>query len=84
MPTSNDHVSQTGLPTSVRITVSAAAAYTGLAISTLNKLRMTGEGPPFLKISSRRVVYDTRDLDIWMASKRRTSTSDNGDEKIAA
>jgi predicted DNA-binding transcriptional regulator AlpA len=63
---------------SQRITVSAAAAYTGLAESTLNKLRMSGAGPRFLKISARRVAYDTSDLDEWLASKRRRSTSDNG------
>ena len=63
---------------SPRITVSEAAIYTGLAASTLNKLRLSGEGPPFLKLTARRVCYDTRDLDIWMASKRRISTSDPG------
>lgn len=70
-------------PTSIRISVSEAAEYTGLAESTLNKLRMTSEGPPFLKISARRVVYDTHDLDVWMASKRRTSTSDTGEDMAA-
>jgi predicted DNA-binding transcriptional regulator AlpA len=61
---------------SQRISVGAAAGYTGLAESTLNKLRMTGGGPRFLKISARRVAYDTADLDEWLASKRRRSTSD--------
>lgn len=61
-----------------RISVGAAATYTGLAESTLNKLRMTGFGPQFLKISARRVAYDTNDLDDWLASKRRVSTSDPG------
>ena len=65
-------------PASVRISVEAAAAYTGLAESTLNKLRMTNSGPPFLKLSARRVAYDTHDLDDWLTSKRRSSTSDTG------
>jgi predicted DNA-binding transcriptional regulator AlpA len=69
---------------SQRISVSAAAAYTGLAESTLNKLRMTGAGPRFLKISARRIAYDTADLDEWLASKRRRSTSDSGQAASAA
>ncbi len=64
-----------------RISVSAAASYTGLAESTLNKLRMTGVGPRFLKVSARRVTYDTDDLDEWLVSKRRRSTSDRGDDE---
>jgi predicted DNA-binding transcriptional regulator AlpA len=64
---------------SQRISVGAAASYTGLAESTLNKLRMTGGGPRFLKISARRVAYDTTDLDEWLATKRRRSTSDQGE-----
>ncbi len=64
-------------PAGTRITVSAAAEYTGLAESTLNKLRVTGGGPQFLKIAARRVVYDTNDLDAWLLSKRRLSTADD-------
>ena len=65
-------------PLSQRLTVGDAAVYLGLAESTLNKLRMTGDGPPFLKLTARRVAYDVRDLDSWMASRRRCSTSDRG------
>ena len=63
---------------SKRLTVAGAAEYVGLAVSTLNKLRMTNLGPRFLKISDRRVVYDSADLDAWLESRRRTSTSDAG------
>jgi predicted DNA-binding transcriptional regulator AlpA len=61
---------------SLRVSVGAAATYIGLAKSTLNKMRMTGGGPRFLKLSARRVVYDTQDLDEWLVSKRRRTTSD--------
>jgi predicted DNA-binding transcriptional regulator AlpA len=54
-----------------------AAAYTGLSVSTLEKLRVLGGGPPFLKLG-RAVVYDEADLSMWLASRRRTSTSDGG------
>ena len=57
--------------------VQAAAKHLGLSVSTLNKLRVFGGGPVFLKLG-RRVAYDVADLDEWLASKRRSSTSDDG------
>lgn len=57
--------------------VEAAAAHTGLSTSTLNKLRVFGGGPVFMKLG-RRVAYDVADLDAWMAARRRRSTSDYG------
>jgi predicted DNA-binding transcriptional regulator AlpA len=51
-----------------------AAAYLGLGKSTLDKLRLTGGGPVFIKIG-KRVVYDPADLDAWFAAHKRTSTS---------
>ncbi|CAN5307378.1 hypothetical protein BH11PSE2_BH11PSE2_08690 [soil metagenome] len=59
------------------LAVEAAARHVGLSASTLNKLRVFGGGPVFLKLG-RRVAYDVADLDAWLASKRRRSTSDNG------
>ena len=56
-----------------------AASYCGASASTFEKLRLSGGGPVFLKIS-RRVVYDPADLDIWLMARRRRSTSDNGAE----
>ena len=53
----------------------ATAIYTGLASSTLNKLRHFGGGPAFLKLG-RRVLYDVADLDTWLAAHRRHSTAD--------
>lgn len=53
-----------------------AAAYTGLAKSTLEKLRVTGGGCPFIRLG-RVVVYDPEDLDAWLAANRRESTSDD-------
>lgn len=54
-----------------------AATYTGLAKSTLEKLRVSGGGCPYIRVG-RVVVYDPADLDEWLASHRRRSTSDNG------
>ena len=52
-----------------------AAAYIGMAKSTLEKLRVYGGGCPYIRVG-RVVVYDPADLDDWLASHRRTSTSD--------
>jgi predicted DNA-binding transcriptional regulator AlpA len=69
----------TTFPDSSRLPVEAAAAHLGLSASTLNKLRVFGGGPVFLKLG-RRVVYDVTDLDAWLATKRRQSTSDGGEQ----
>lgn len=53
-----------------------AAIRVGLAASTLEKLRLTGGGPPYFKVASKRVVYDAAELDLWARSQRFTSTSD--------
>jgi predicted DNA-binding transcriptional regulator AlpA len=60
-----------------------AAAVVKLSASTLNKLRMKGSGPGYLKLG-RRVVYSRRSLDEWMSSRVRTSTSDAGPEPARA
>jgi len=60
-----------------RMVVESAAEYVGLSVSTLNKLRVFGGGPVFLKLG-RRVAYDVTDLDAWLATRRRRSTSDDG------
>lgn len=51
-----------------------AANYTGLSASTLTKLRLHGGGPEYIKLG-KSVVYDPVDLDAWLSSKRRRSTS---------
>lgn len=54
-----------------------AAARTGLASSTLRKLRLTGQGPKFLKLG-RAVRYRDSDLDAWLEGRTVLSTSDRG------
>ena len=54
--------------------VEDAARFIGVSVSVLNKLRVYGGGPAYLKIG-RRVLYETSALEDWLVSKRRTSTS---------
>jgi excisionase family DNA binding protein len=60
-----------------RLTVKEAATYVPVAKSTLDKLRVAGGGPKFIKIG-KRVLYDTIDIDGWMETLKRTSTADTG------
>jgi len=59
-----------------RLRTPAAGDYVGLAGSTLEKQRVSGNGPPFIKLGGV-VVYDTRDLDVWLAERRVRSTSES-------
>lgn len=61
-------------PTHLRVT--EAAAYIGLSISTLAKMRLRGDGPVYAKAGLRIVVYDRKDLDAWLSGRKRRSTSD--------
>jgi predicted DNA-binding transcriptional regulator AlpA len=60
-----------------RLRAPEAASYLGLSSSTLAKMRLRGDGPIFLKLN-RAIAYDVRDLDAWLAGRRRVSTSDPG------
>lgn len=69
------HESATPMPERAgTLTVKQAAEYVGLSTATLNMARVKGSGPAFLKLG-QRVVYLKADLDSWLASCRRTSTS---------
>ena len=48
-----------------RISVTGAARHLGLSASTLNKMRMEGRGPRYLKIGGR-VFYRLTDLDAYI------------------
>ena len=52
-----------------------AAAYVGLSRSTLEKSRVRGDGPAYLKLG-QSVRYRPDDLELWLAGKRVTSTSE--------
>lgn len=57
-----------------KLDTEGAASYCGVGKSTLEKLRLTGGGPAYLK-PTRSVVYQVSDLDAWIDRHRRTSTS---------
>jgi predicted DNA-binding transcriptional regulator AlpA len=52
-----------------------AAARVGLAAGTLEKMRVYGDGPPFIKLG-RAVRYRVSDLDAWVGERLFRSTSE--------
>ena len=42
-------------------------------------MRVTGEGPPYVKVR-RRVIYDRFDLDDWAAKRKRRFTGETIEE----
>jgi hypothetical protein len=65
-----------------RLRAGPAADYLGVSQSTLAKRRMTGDGPPYLKLG-KTIVYDVGDLDLYAEAHRRRSTSDPGPARPA-
>ena len=52
-----------------------AARYIGLSKSTLEKMRVVGNSPPYYKYA-RVVRYRPQDLDAWLSERRVFSTSE--------
>lgn len=59
------------------LNVNEAAERLGVSVSYLNKMRLTGGGPAFVKLGAR-VCYDQPDLSAWIDAQKRRSTSDLG------
>jgi predicted DNA-binding transcriptional regulator AlpA len=58
------------------LTTDQAAAHLALGRSTLEKWRVWGTGPKFIKLGLRRVGYHKTDLDEWISARpRHASTS---------
>jgi hypothetical protein len=58
------------------LTPSEAATYLRLSKSLLDKRRVCGGGPPFLRPVPRKILYRKSDLDNWANSHKYTSTAE--------
>lgn len=58
--------------------VEEAAAYLGVSVSYLNRLRSIGGSPVYAKVG-RRVLYRQADLDAFLDQHKRRSTADTGE-----
>jgi hypothetical protein len=59
-----------------KINTSKTAEQYSVSKRWLEKARLHGFGPPFLKIGRKIVLYDTDTLDRWFAACERNSTSE--------
>ena len=60
------------------LTPSDAAIYLSMTPRFLEVRRHLGDGPRYVRISSRAIRYFRSDLKAWCQARRRTSTSDPG------
>jgi hypothetical protein len=60
-------------PPSIHMLVGEAAAFLRCSKSFLNKKRLDGSGPPYIKLG-KKILYDQKDLVLWTASKKRQRT----------
>lgn len=68
------------LPAPRLLTPKEAARFLRVSKSFLAKARMTGDGPPFIKIG-RSVRYSEATLHQWMKSRQRLSTTEEREAK---
>jgi excisionase family DNA binding protein len=64
------------------LTPSEVAAYLRVSKSYLDKLRVYGGGPQFLRPGRRKILYRKSDLDLWLAARRFGSTSEYANDWI--
>ena len=60
-----------------------AADFLGVSVSWLNKSRMTGCGPVYLKLGGN-VRYQQSELEAWLAAQRRTAIYDHANDNQRA
>jgi excisionase family DNA binding protein len=65
------------------LTPKEAAAYLRVSKSYLDKLRVYGGGPKFLRFGKRKILYRKADLDFWAAQHRFGSTSEYASDRIS-
>jgi len=60
------------------LTTKEAALYLGVSSAFLERDRWAGARIPFIRVGSRAVRYRLSDLETYLASRVRRSTSDQG------
>jgi predicted DNA-binding transcriptional regulator AlpA len=72
-------MSQIFLPQDALLTTEEVAKRTGFSRRFWETRRLTGDTPPFIRISGRAIRYRWEDVEKWLAGRVRTSTSDHGE-----
>lgn len=65
----------------ILLTESEAAEAIGLTRRFLQNRRNRGDGPPYVRISSRCIRYEPHVLRAWAAAHRRTSSDTDSDQE---
>ena len=60
------------------LSVEQAADYLRVSKNYLDKLRVSGNGPAFVRLGRRKVLYREFDLDKWVEERIYASTSQYG------
>ena len=58
----------------------ATRLFVGLSASALEKKRLSGGGPRFVRLGGRAVGYDIQDLDAWLDEQRGEQPTARNDE----
>jgi predicted DNA-binding transcriptional regulator AlpA len=58
------------------LTQREAAQSLSLSVRTLERLRCTGTGPAFVRLTRGRIAYRQADLEEWIANRVVSSTSE--------
>ncbi len=65
------------------LTTREAASHLRASKSYLDKLRVYGGGPKFVRFTKRKILYRKSDLDFWAAQHRFGSTSEYASDRIS-
>jgi len=63
------------------LTEAEASVFLAVARKTLARWRSLGIGPEFIQIGTRGIRYARDDLNLYIATQRRRSTSDTGPDQ---
>jgi len=58
------------------LTTPEAASHLRVSKSYLDKLRVYGGGPEFMRLGKRKILYRRSDLDLWAGRRRFASASE--------
>ncbi len=74
-----------GFPASDHLLIEEETAFfLGTSRRTLQRWRMTGEGPVYRRLGKRRIVYSRADILAWIGARAHTSTSEEGYQRKRA
>jgi predicted DNA-binding transcriptional regulator AlpA len=66
------------------LSIDQAAAMLQVSRGHLANMRVRGTGPAYVKLGSRTVRYDLRDLENWLLARKQQSTSHTGSIETGA